>query len=144
MGESIALVFDFKGMQAKKAAAKAEQQQIEVDKQLSGISQQQDTVDRTKQLYAQLASVSNSFASSGLTGAGATKMNLARGEKKMASSDIASRKVMGSSQRRKLSLQGFNSKMKGKAAQYEFGSKAGKFAAKSASSGSQKGGSYLI
>ena len=143
MGETVALLFDFKGMQAKKAAAKAEQQQIEVDKQLSGISQQQDTVDRTRQLYAQLASVNNSFASSGLTGAGATKMNLARGEKKMASSDIASRKVMGSSQRRKLSLQGFNSKMSGKAAGYEFGSKAGKFASGSMKS-KKEGGSYVI
>jgi len=143
MGEAIALVFDYKGMQAKKAAAKAEQQQIEVDKELSGISQQQDTVDRTRQLYAQLASVNNSFASSGLTGAGATKMNLARGEKKMASSDIASRKVMGSSQRRKLCLQGFNSKMSGKAAGYEFGRKTGKYI--SSSMGSKKdGGSYLV
>ena len=143
MGESIALMFDFKGMQARKAAAKAEQQQIEVDRQLSDISQRQDTVDRTKQLYAQLASVNNSFASSGLTGAGATKMNLARGEKKMSSSDIASRKVMGSSQRRKLSLQGFDSKMRGKAAGYEFGRKVGKFASGSMAS-KKAGGSYLI
>ena len=120
MGEAIALVFDFKGMQAQKAAAKAEQQQAEIQGQMADISTQQDTVDRGRAMYAQLAALNTGFGSSGLTGAGATKQNFGRMEKKFAKEDIASRKVMGSAERRKFQLTGFGAKMSGKAAQNQF------------------------
>jgi len=124
MGEAIALVFDYKGMQAQKAAAKSEQQQAQINAEMADISTQQDTVDRGRQLYAQLAALNTGFAGSGLSGAGATKQNFGRMEKKYSKEDIASRKVMGSAERRKFQLTGFSAKMGGKAAQNQFYGKA--------------------
>jgi len=127
MGEAIALVFDYKGMQAQKAAAKSEQQQAQINAEMADISTQQDTVDRGRQLYAQLAALNTGFAGSGLSGAGATKQNFGRMEKKYSKEDIASRKVMGSAERRKFQLTGFSAKMGGKAAQYKFAGKASRY-----------------
>jgi hypothetical protein len=127
MGEAIALVFDYKGMEAKKAAAKSEQQQAQINADMADISTQQDTVDRGRQLYAQLAALNTGFAGSGLSGAGATKQNFGRMENKYSKEDISSRKVMGSAERRKFQLTGFSAKMSGKAAQYEFAGKAAKY-----------------
>jgi hypothetical protein len=45
-------------------------------------------------------------------------------ENKYSKEDIASRKVMGSAERRKFQLTGFSAKMGGKAAQYQFYGKA--------------------
>lgn len=129
MGNTLALVMDYKGMQAQKAAAKSEMQQAELAGKMEALSTQQDVVDRGKQLYAQLAAVNTQFASSGLTGAGASKANFERMEQRMSASDIASRKTMGLAKRRAYKLQGFSAKMAGKAAQYEFGAKAGEYAA---------------
>tara|TARA_R100000231_G_scaffold89030_1_gene67387 strand:+ start:272 stop:703 length:432 start_codon:yes stop_codon:yes gene_type:complete len=143
MGQAIGLVMAYKGMQADQAAAASERQQAQLSAEMSDISTQQDTVDRTKQLYAQLSSVNSSFSSSGLTGAGATKSNLSRGERKMAASDISSRKIMGSAQRRKFKLEGFNAKMKSKSSKYKFGAQVGKYASDARQS-KKEGGSYLI
>ena len=143
MGQTVALIMDYKGMQTQKAAAAAEQQQFEMAGKMEEISTAQDNVDRTRALYEQLASLNNQFASSGVSGAGATKSNFARGERLMASRDISSRKLMGQSQRRQYQLGAFGSKMKGKAAQYQFYGKAAKYGQKSYDSGST-GGSYLI
>lgn len=143
MGQTLALVMDYKGMQTQKAAAAAERQQFELAGKMEEISTAQDNVDRTRALYEQLASLNNQFASSGVSGAGATKSNFARGERVMASRDISSRKLMGQSQRRQYQLGAFGSKMKGKAAQYAFYGKAGEYASASKASKDQ-GGSYLI
>lgn len=148
MGQTLALVMDYKGMQTQKAAAAAERQQFELAGKMEEISTAQDNVDRTRALYEQLASLNNQFASSGVTGAGATRANFARGERKMASRDISARKLMGQSQRRQYQLGAFGSKMKGKAAQYQFYGKAAQFGQKSYNSGQGIGddatGSYLI
>ena len=127
MGQAIALVMNFKGMQADRGAAKSEQQQAQIGKEMAGISTQQDVVDRTRQLYAQLSSVNSSFSSSGLSGAGSSKQNFGRMEKKFSKEDISSRKVMGSAERRKFQLTGFSAKMGGKAAGYKFAGKAAKY-----------------
>ena len=129
MGNTLALVMDYKGMQAQKAAAKSEMQQAELAGKMEALSTQQDVVDRGKQLYAQLAAVNTQFSSSGLTGAGASKANFERMERNMSTSDIAARKTMGLAKRRQYKLQGFGAKMAGKAAEYEFGSKVGEYAA---------------
>tara|TARA_E500000081_G_C6105108_1_gene339546 strand:+ start:94 stop:525 length:432 start_codon:yes stop_codon:yes gene_type:complete len=128
MGNTLALVMDFKGMQAQKAAAAAERQQAQIAGEMAEISTQQDVVDRGRALYEQLAALNTGFAGSGLSGAGATKQNFGRMEKKFSKDDIASRKVMGSAERRKYQLTGFGAKMSGKAAGYKFGSKVGKYA----------------
>lgn len=130
MGEAIALVFDFKGMQAQKAAARAEQQQAQVNAEMADISTQQDTVDRGRAMYAQLAALNTGFAGSGLSGAGASKQNFGRMEKKFAKEDIASRKVMGSAERRKFQLTGFGARMSGKAAQNKFYGQAARYGKK--------------
>ena len=127
MGQAVALVMSFKGMQAERAAAKSEQQQAQIDKEMAGVSTQQDTVDRGRQLYAQLAALNSGFAGSGLSSAGATKQNFGRMEKKYSKEDISSRKVMGSAERRKFQLTGFSAKMSGKAAGYKFAGKAAKY-----------------
>tara|TARA_R100001594_G_scaffold148905_1_gene205262 strand:+ start:1741 stop:2211 length:471 start_codon:yes stop_codon:yes gene_type:complete len=129
MGNTLALVMDYKGMQAQKAAAESEMQQAELAGKMEALSTQQDVVDRTKQLYAQLAAVNTQFSSSGLTGSGASKANFERMERDMSASDIAARKTMGLAKRRTYRLQGFNAKMDKKAATYAFYGKAGKYMA---------------
>ena len=59
MGESLALVMDYKGMQTQKAAAAAERQQFETASKMEELSTAQDNVDRTRALYEQLASLNN-------------------------------------------------------------------------------------
>ena len=135
MGEAIGLVFDFKGMQAQKAAAAAERQQAEIQAQMADISTQQDTVDRGRAMYAQLAALNTGFAGSGLSGAGATKQNFGRMEKKFSKEDIASRKVMGSAERRKYQLTGFGARMSGKAAQNKFYGQAARYGQKAYKAG---------
>ncbi len=127
MGQALALVMSFKGMQAEKAAVKSEQQQAQISTEMADISTQQDTVDRGRQLYAQLAALNTGFAGSGLSGAGSSKQNFGRVEKKYSKEDISSRKVMGSAERRKFQLTGFSAKMGGKAAGYKFAGKAAQY-----------------
>jgi len=128
MGQTAALVMDYKSMQASKAAAASEAQQAYEMGEMAEISTSQDNVDRSRALYNQLASIGTAVSSQGLTGAGASTGNFKRTEKKFASEDIASRKIMGNAIRRKYKLSGFNAKMGGKAAKYDFAARsAGRF-----------------
>lgn len=128
MGQTAALVMDFKSMQASKAAAASEAQQAYEMGEMADISTSQDNVDRSRALYNQLASISNAVSSQGLSGAGASTGNFKRTEKKFSSEDIASRKIMGNAERRKYQLSGFNAKMGGKASKYKFAARtAGRF-----------------
>lgn len=139
MGQAVGLALAFKGMQYQKAAADAEAQSAREQGELANIQTQQQTVERGRDLARQLASLSSQFSGSGLSGGGATVANFQRTEGKSAMDDISSIKVMGNAQRRKFQLSGYSSKMGGKAAQMEFGAKAGKYAYDSKQAGQGTG-----
>lgn len=118
MGSTAEAVMAIPAAKATRAGYAAEGQSAMEQKAMSEISTSQDVVDRGQALYQQLASLNSSFSGSGLSGAGASKENFDRVEKRFADSDITSRKVMGMAEGRRYTLSAFSSKMGGRAAKY--------------------------
>ena len=103
-------------MKAKEAyALQAKQSQEAAD--MAGIQADQEAINRTAQLNAQLASISATASAGGVTvGTSGSFKNLKRRETKLASDDVSAIKLMGRQNRRKFILDSKASKTKGDAA----------------------------
>tara|TARA_B100001115_G_scaffold175015_1_gene160614 strand:+ start:293 stop:727 length:435 start_codon:yes stop_codon:yes gene_type:complete len=103
-------------MKAKEAyALQAKQSQEAAD--MAGIQADQEAINRTAQLNAQLASISATASAGGVSvGTSGSFKNIGRRETKLANADISAIKMMGRQNRRKFMLDSKASKMKGDAA----------------------------
>ena len=103
-------------MKAKEAyALQAKQTQEQAD--IAGIQADQEAINRTAQLNAQLASISATASAGGVSvGTSGSFKNIGRRETKLANADISAIKMMGRQNRRKFMLDSKASKMKGDAA----------------------------
>ena len=103
-------------MKARDAyALQAKQAQEQAD--IAGIQADQEAINRTAQLNAQLASISATASAGGVTvGTSGSFKNIGRRETKLANADISAIKLMGRQNRRKFMLDSKASKMKGDAA----------------------------
>ena len=103
-------------MKAKEAyALQAKQAQEQAD--IAGIQADQEAINRTAQLNAQLASISATASAGGVSvGTSGSFKNIGRRETKLANADISAIKMMGRQNRRKFMLDSKASKMKGDAA----------------------------
>ena len=103
-------------MKAKEAyALQAKQSQEAAD--MAGIQADQEVINRTAQLNAQLAAISATASAGGVTvGTSGSFKNLKRRETKLASDDVSAIKLMGRQNRRKFMLDAKNQKLKGDAA----------------------------
>jgi hypothetical protein len=103
-------------MKAKEAyALQAKQAQEQAD--IAGIQADQEAINRTAQLNAQLASISATASAGGVSvGTSGSFKNIGRRETKLANADISAIKMMGRQNRRKFMLDSKASKTKGDAA----------------------------
>ena len=103
-------------MKAKDAyALQAKQAQEQAD--IAGIQADQEAINRTAQLNAQLASISATASAGGVSvGTSGSFKNIGRRETKLANADISAIKMMGRQNRRKFMLDSKASKTKGDAA----------------------------
>ena len=103
-------------MKAKEAyALQAKQAQEQAD--IAGIQADQEAINRTAQLNAQLASISATQSAGGVAvGTSASFKNIGRRETKVANADISAIKFMGGQNRRKFQLDAKSSNLKGDAA----------------------------
>lgn len=102
--------------QAQKAYANDAQAAYE-QAEMAKIQADQEAINRTAQLNAQLASISASAGSGGVAvGTSGSISNIKRREIKLAKGDVSAIKLMGFQNRRKFQLQAKASKTKGKAA----------------------------
>ena len=102
--------------QAQKAYANDAQAAYE-QAEMAKIQADQEAINRTAQLNAQLASISASAGSGGVAvGTSGSISNIKRRETKLAKADVSAIKLMGFQNRRKFQLQAKASKTKGKAA----------------------------
>jgi len=103
-------------MKAKEAyALQAKQSQEAAD--MADIKADQEAINRTAQLNAQLASISATASAGGVSvGTSGSFKNIGRRETKLANADISAIKMMGRQNRRKFMLDSKASKMKGDAA----------------------------
>ena len=103
-------------MKAKEAyALQAKQSQEAAD--MAGIQADQEAINRTAQLNAQLASISATASAGGVSvGTSGSFKNIARKETQLASQDVSAIKLMGRQNRRKFILDSKNQKLKGDAA----------------------------
>ena len=100
-------------MKARDAYALQAEEQADV----AGIQADQEAINRTAQLNAQLAAISATQSAGGVTvGTSASFKNIGRRETKLANADISAIKFMGRQNRRKFMLDSKASKMKGDAA----------------------------
>tara|TARA_R110001592_G_scaffold17811_1_gene74577 strand:+ start:63 stop:515 length:453 start_codon:yes stop_codon:yes gene_type:complete len=107
------------------AAGKAEQRAYANDEQaayeqaeLASIQADQEAINRTAQLNAQLASISASSAGGGIAIGSSSIANINRRENQLASQDVSAIKFMGNTKRRNYQLSGKASAQKGKAAKW--------------------------
>lgn len=101
--------------QAQKAYANDAQASYE-QAEMAKIQADQEAINRTAQLNAQLASISASAGSGGVAVSSGSIANIKRREIKLANADVSAIKLMGVQNRRKFQLQAKQSKLKGKAA----------------------------
>ena len=102
--------------QAQRAYANDAQAAYE-QAEMAKIQADQEAINRTAQLNAQLASISASAGSGGVAvGTSGSIQNIKRRETQLAKGDVSAIKLMGFQNRRKFELQGKASKTKGKAA----------------------------
>ena len=103
-------------MKAKQAyALQAKQAQEQAD--MAGIQADQEAINRTAQLNAQLAAISATASAGGVAvGTSGSFKNIGRRETKLANADISAIKLMGRQNRRKFMLDAKASKQKGDAA----------------------------
>ena len=103
--------------QSQKAYANDEQAAYE-QAELASIQADQQAINRTAQLNAQLASISASSAGGGIAIGSSSIANINRRENQLASQDKSAIKFMGATKRRNYQLSGKASRAKGKAAMY--------------------------
>jgi len=103
--------------QSQRAYANDEQAAYE-QAELASIQSDQEAINRTAQLNAQLASISASSAGGGIAIGSSSIANINRRENQLASQDKSAIKFMGATKRRNYQLTGKASKAKGKAAMY--------------------------
>jgi len=120
MGVEMQVASAFVGLMAAnkaKSAYEMEAQSYEEARKMESIKTSQQVVERDRRLRAQLASLDSSMAAQGITiGTSASISALENDEKKLASADISSIKLMGASNRRKYGLSAQSSKIKGESA----------------------------
>jgi hypothetical protein len=103
-------------MKAKDAYA-LQAKQAEEQAEVAGIQADQEAINRTAQLNAQLAAISATQSAGGVTvGTSGSFKNIGRRETKIANADISAIKFMGRQNRRKFMLDAKASKKKGDAA----------------------------
>ena len=101
--------------QAQKAYANDAQASYE-QAEMAKIQADQEAINRTAELNAQLASISATAGSGGVAVSSGSIANIKRRETKLAKADVSAIKLMGVQNRRKFQLQAKQSKLKGKAA----------------------------
>lgn len=115
-GYGLAAVMSLAAAKQAKAGYQMEAQSNREQAELAQINADQEAINRTAQLNAQLASISATAGSGGINIGSTSIANIKRRETQLAKADVSATKLLGASNRRKYQIGAKTAETKGKAA----------------------------